>query len=253
MTDRALNERCIVVTGLPGSGKTRVIQAALTQLPRLTKEMSLVESSDARLMRKEGSSLIIDQVWCVVDVRTFFQLPRDAWLADELKVLLEQADGIVFSFVEGASLEIQAQWSRWVRQYAKELPIVRWLNQQFPKDWHGFTANRGGEKFNLPPLPRRHSFSFKVGKLSLKHLLFGLDSSKQNLGMKIIRVKGVVETFEYVNLVAIEGSALRWDTFAAKPKEVAGILVIEGIDLERCWLEELVNASLLVGGKVDAH
>lgn len=247
MTELALNEHCIVVTGLPGSGKTRVIQSALTQLPNLAKEVSLIESSDARLTEEEGRSLKIDQIWCVVDVRTYFQLPRDDWLASELKALVEQADGIVFSFVEGASLEIQAQWSGWVRQHVKELPIVRWLNQQFPKDWCGFTSKKGGRKLNLPPLPALQSFSFKVGKLSLEHLLFGLDSSIQNLGMKIVRVTGVVETFEYVNLVAIEGSVLRWDTFAAKPKEVARTLVIVGVDLERSWLEELVNASLLPG------
>jgi len=247
MTELALNKRCIVVTGLPGSGKTRVIQSALTQLPRLTQEVSLIECSDTRLTEKEGKSLNVDQVWCVVDVRTYFQLPRDEWLASELKALVEQADGIIFSFVEGASLEIQTQWSRWIKQHAKTLPIVRWLNQQFPKDWGGFTSKKGGEKLNLPPLLALQSFSFKVGKLSLEHLLFGLDSSKQNLGMKIVRVTGVVETFEYVNLVAIEGSALRWDTFAAKPEEVAGTLVIVGVGLERSWLEELVNASLLPG------
>ncbi len=47
--------------------------------------------------------------------------------------------------------------------------------------------------------------------------------------------------------MATEGGMLRWDTFAAKPEEVAGTLVIVGIDLEYSWLEELVNASLLPG------
>ena len=63
MIELALNKRCIVVTGLPGSGKTRVIQSALTQLPNLAKEVSLIESTDVRLTEEESSLLKIDQVW----------------------------------------------------------------------------------------------------------------------------------------------------------------------------------------------
>ena len=115
MTELALNKRCIVVTGLPSSGKTRVIQAALTQLPSLAKEVSLIESTDVRLTEEESSLLKINQVWC------------------------------------------------------------------------GFTSKKGGELIP-PPLSALQFFSFKVGKRSLEHLLFGLDSSIQNLGMKIVRV-----------------------------------------------------------------
>ncbi|VAW49886.1 hypothetical protein MNBD_GAMMA04-1789 [hydrothermal vent metagenome] len=62
--------------------------------------------------------------------------------------------------------------------------------------------------------------------------------------MKIVRVHGNVQTLEYTNAVTIEGSALRWDTFAAQPNAKLGKLSIQGIELEHAWLDELVNASL---------
>ncbi len=226
----------IIVIGLPGSGKTRVIHSLPSTFSQTVVEMP---SASNRV------DLLSDvQVWCVIDIRSFFYLPQDAWLESELKKMVQQADGIVFSFVEGASLEIQMAWSKWVKTHADGVPIVRWLNQAFPKEWAGFPCLKRGERkiHRVAPL-NLQTFHFELGRISLEHLLFGLDSSKQNLGMKLLRVTGVLNTLEYSNLVAIEGSALRWDTFAAVPNAVARALTIQGIGLERTWLEELVQAA----------
>jgi len=256
----------IVVTGLPGSGKTRVIQSLPSSCllsPNKTVDVIEVNALDAMPPS--------DLIWCVIDVRTMFVAGRDDWLEARLKKLVQQANGIVFSFLENAALDEQTAWSQWAARYAKGVPIVRWLNQRFPTsfspEWAGFKTNKsvadqGREQGELSLLKRGRSgtecltekqpplqtFHFHVGRLSLEHLLFGLDSSKQNLGMKIVRVKGNVQTLEYANAVTIEGSALRWDTFATQPDAESdtelGKLMIQGIDLEQAWLDELVSASL---------
>ena len=92
------------------------------------------------------------------------------------------------------------------------------------------------------------AYEFSVDRICWEHLLFGLDSSKQNLGMKISRVTGVVQTIEYENKVTIEGSATRWELFAADEKELATALTdkvqIQGLDLDQAWLDEIIKASL---------
>lgn len=266
-TVQAVQTTQLVITGLPGCGKTRVIQSLPSDYLNhssddetplsINRPIKIVEVLEVNGLE---ALLNAERIWCVIDVRSIFLAGRDDWLEARLKNLVKQANGIVFSFLESSSLDEQAWWSRWVNQHAKGLPIVRWLNQRFPSgfsdQWAGFKMNpkaeltllkkgcSGVERFSATALPNLQSFHFSVKRISLEHLLFGLDSSKQNLGMKIVRVQGVVQTIEYANLVAIEGSALRWDTFAATSDTEAGSLTIQGIGLEKSWLEELVNASL---------
>ncbi|MGM0541087.1 MAG: hypothetical protein ACQEQR_01460 [Pseudomonadota bacterium] len=235
----------LVMTGLPGSGKTRVIQSLENNLTR----PSCFESSDLSNLKQVTSPY---QILCVIDVRAPLISERDDWLAARLQQLLLSSNGIIFSFLESAALDDQAWWNKWVALNAGHLPIVRWLNQSFPAAWQGFPI-----KEPLLPLTLELSkelkplqvYEFSVGRICWEHLLFGLDSSKQNLGMKIARVKGLVQTLEYENKVVIEGSATRWELFAADennlPVGVLGWLQIQGVDLDRAWLDEIVEASLV--------
>lgn len=235
----------LVITGLPGSGKTRVIQSLENNLTR----PGCFETPDLADLKQVTPPY---QILCVIDVRAPLVSGRDDWLEARLQQLLRSSNGIIFSFLESAALDDQAWWNKWVALNAGHLPIVRWLNQSFPAAWQGFPVKAS----LLPSMPELSKeltllqlYEFSVGRLCWEHLLFGLDSSKQNLGMKIARVRGVVQTLEYENNVAIEGSATRWELFAADEKslqtEVLGRLQIQGVDLDRAWLDEIVKASLV--------
>ncbi len=255
-TEQLKAERSVdlVVTGLPGSGKSRVIQSMSRTVDGVTMP-GCFESSDLMLLAdlaESGEIVWPYQTLCVIDVRTPLVVGPDDWLAEWLQQMLLNADGIVFTFLEGASLNDQAWWSKWVGLHASHLPIVRWLNQRFPDHWQGFPLKEVASSFTNNKLTTARNplqtFEFNVGRISWDHLLFGLDSSKQNLGMKIVRVKGVVQTLEYENRVAIEGTATRWELFAADeatllPEEV-GRIQIQGMNLNQVWLAELIQASL---------
>ncbi len=235
----------LVITGLPGSGKTRVIESLRNQLTR----PGYFESQDLSDLNQVSMPY---QTLCVIDVRTPLISGSDDWLAERLQQLLLAADGIIFSFLEAASLDDQAWWNKWAALNAGHLPIVRWLNQSFPVGWLGFPIEnvlmqsaQDDLSKSVKPL---QAYEFSVDRICWEHLLFGLDSSKQNLGMKISRVTGVVQTIEYENKVTIEGSATRWELFAADEKELATALTdkvqIQGLDLDQAWLDEIIKASL---------
>jgi len=231
----------ILLTGLPGSGKHRIQKLLQTQFD-LTDGTVFV-GSDLH------SNLDYEQAWCIIDVRSVFTSEKDDLAESHLKALLGKVNGVVFNFMEAADLDAQSFWAQWVRQNSPELPIVRVLNQRFPASWQGFELN----KLNRPDqfeksefeLKNLQTYEFNVGTVYLDHLLMGLDNSKQNLGMQILRVQAVVDTFEYENLVAIEGTANRWDNYAADAHQQPGWIKIQGVDLDQAWLQEIVQASLL--------
>jgi hypothetical protein len=236
----------LVITGLPGSGKTRVIQSLHNKLTR----PGYFESQD---LSDLNQVTLPYQILCVIDVRASLISGRDDWLEERLQQLLLSADGIIFSFLESASLDDQVWWNKWVALNAGQLPIVRWLNQSFPAAWKGFSFQDDLLQSTVEVLSKElkplQVYEFSVGRICWEHLLFGLDSSKQNLEMKIARVKGVVQTLEYENKVAIEGSATGWELFAADENNLAdgvlGRLQIQGVDLDQAWLDEIVKASLV--------
>lgn len=235
-----------MLLGLPGSGKHRLKHILVDQLGCQPEKVGIFpeEVSADRL----GD---FQQAWCVIDIRSVTRSGRDDLAMQRLEALLNASDGVIFNFTEASELDTQAFWSRWVKQKSKALPIVRILNQQLPNGWCGFE-----QRTDRIPLQEEvavsedrnvavRSYEFNVGRVCLDHLMMGLDSSRENLGMQIWRVQAVVDTFEYENLVAIEATPFRWDTFAADPGAKSGWIRIQGIDLQQAWLDEIVQASLL--------
>ena len=234
-----LEEVRVCLTGLPGSGKHRLKAALCHQLS--------VDDSQVRVDGELENSTVCHQIWCVIDIRSTLQGLPDMTVEAHLEKLVKKADGVLFNFAEAAELDAQSYWSKWVRQQSKEIPIVRILNQRFPESSAGFDLTKVSrpayfQQADLIP-KALETFLFEVGTIHLEHLLMGLDSSKQNLGMKIWRVQAVVDTFEYENLVAIEGTPNRWDTYAADPKQTSGWIKIQGFELQQAWLNEIIQAS----------
>ena len=237
-----IEKTTVCLTGLPGSGKHRIKQILLEQVGLKSEQVFI----DSELSETER----VDQLWCVIDIRPTFKGLQDQDVETYLKALIENSSGVIFNFSEAADLDSQSFWSRWVRQQCTDMPIVRVLNQRFPDGWSGFDSSKLSRPAHFKKADFVKSslktFEFEVGTVYLDHLLLGLDSSKQNLGMKIWRVQAVIDTFEYDNLVAVEGSANRWDTYAAGANQKSGWIKVQGIDLESAWLEEIIQASLLM-------
>ncbi|GKT11678.1 MAG: hypothetical protein ISEC1_P0647 [Thiomicrorhabdus sp.] len=243
----------IALLGLPGSGKSRIEQALLESQASqtadniiLAQNVKVVEVSGQIIQGKQADQSF-DLVLCILDVRSTLLAGRDDWLEVQLKEMLAASHAVIYNFLEASSLDEQSWWGRWIKINAPELSVFRVLNGVLPDSL--FSLFSSFEQGGYPPkkLPQQawQNFEFEVGCISLDHLLFGLDSSKQNLGMKIARVTGVVETLEYDNLVTLEGSALRWDMFAAKQSAASGVITIQGQALDQAWLEELIKASLV--------
>lgn len=237
----------VSLLGLPGSGKQRLKQALVEQLG--CKPENIHPSSDISLSDRSED---FDQTWCVIDVRSGLQSNHDPLAVKQLESLVSAADGVVFNFMEASELDDQLFWGRWVKQRYPDKPIMRFLNRQIPKGWCGFevVADKTEKPAAFSALAASdkalQSFKFDVGRVCLDHLLMGLDNSRQNLGMQIWRVQAVVDTVEYENRVAVEATPFRWDTFAAIPEAESGWIKIEGIDLNEAWLEEIIQASMLV-------
>lgn len=265
-----LNLQNIILLGLPGSGKSRVANYLHNQFDCMNvnqtqADLTLSQAQNSKPPTRPGclewndflslpQKKVNQTFWLVIDVRSQLPLVSSEWLEESLTRMLFVADGIVFTFTESASLDDQAWWNKWLTEHAEldaKKPIVRFLNQRLPSGFKGFTgisSEDNDAKNELPSIPslELETFYFKVERLVLDHFLMGLDSSRQNLGMQFTRVKAVVQTLEYANLVAIEGTPYRWDTFAATESEVSneiGKIEISGINLDQAWLKQLVDAA----------
>lgn len=255
----------IALVGLPGAGKSRVLNSTQTHPMFMTRHGQVfelnrfVDASVAGLPAVDWR--IPTQIWCVLDVRKPLLAGRDEAVEQALLQLLSQAHGVVLTFLEDADLTQQAWWNHWLKQHVAALPVVRWLSHAFPAGWLGFELNHSfthfftsdsGLSVTTPGAWQR--FEFELDRVCLDHLLMGLDASKTNLGMAIWRVHGVVNTLEYQNSIAIEGTPTHIRTYAADtPKESPdnaptseqkiGRLVIEGFGLDQAWLTQIVMAS----------
>lgn len=241
-----MKHQSIRIVGLPGAGKKKV-QGALQSQFGLLPERVVVAELNMPLCTATG-----DQVWCVLDVRSPFDTEQHAQVMNYLTCLLHLADGVVLNFTEMSDLQAQTFWVQWLRQQFGQMPVVRLLNGRFPEGWQGFSAESSircstsqESETALQAHPDIQRYEFQIGRVSLEHLMMGLDNSRRNLKMQIWRVQAVVECFEYINCVALEGTPFRWDTYAAEEGAKPGTLRIEGVGLQKKWLQELIEASEL--------
>lgn len=179
----------------------------------------------------------------VIDSRSFVQLGRDEWLLSVLQSLLEQADAILLNFLEAASLEQQMAWKRYLQNHFDK-PVLLSLNHAVPDRLLALvTAHQGS---HLPRLMTAwQTMEFTLSRVNLEHLMMVLDNAKTALGMQLLRVKAVLNTMEYENLIALEGGPYRWDTYPASETDVRlweNRLKIQGFDLNQEWLQQMLDA-----------
>lgn len=238
-----LNISNVLLLGLPGSGKNTVKHALMTQFG--LSQGGIDVASDWTC---EGLSQY-EQAWCVIDMKAPFPLNSSGLAVQQLEMMLHNVAGVVFSFSEAADLDRQTAWVHWVKRQRPGLPVVRLRQNAFPHSWSGFKTVPQLEVGKCRPSALSgleyslETFEFRLDRVSLDHLLMGLDNSRENLGMQIWRVQAVLSTYEYENLVAVEATPFGWDTYAADPGQQQSCLRIEGINLEKNWLDEIVQAS----------
>jgi hypothetical protein len=226
----------LLLLGLPGCGQSRFVKSVgdycHANQHELPEFLTTREVCDGDAIR----------TWTLIDIRSELSHSKaEVYLLN----CLQQSSAVIFTFAESADLSVQAFWQNWMKKHDVQLPIMRWFSQTFPENWHWqeLGDQRQTEMAKLPLL-ELEQITFDVEKVYLEHLLFGLDAVKQNLGMDIWRVKANLQTQEYENPVAIEGTVNRWDTFAANKVEEK--LEILGTALDETMLQEIVTASKLV-------
>lgn len=191
-------------------------------------------------------ALQAEQIWrlTVIDIRSSLSQDAIGQVAQTyLQQMLQTSNGIVFQFVQDADLNQQLAWQDWCRNQARHLPILRALHHQLPNGWEQKWVPAVND---APPSFAFRSLRFSVPKLNLEHLRFALEMAKQNLGISLWRIKGVIATQEYVNLVALEGTYNRWDIFDGSGQS-SGWLEVQGVDLQAELLQELLQASVQQG------
>lgn len=242
-----LNISNVLLLGLPGSGKNSVKQALMARFDLPKEAISVASDWSCKDLSQ------YEQAWCVIDVRARFPLDASNLAFKQLETMLQNVAGVVFSFSQAAELDRQSAWVQWVKRQRPGLPVVRLNQNAFPKSWSGFEkvpefALAQCQDSALSNLEHSlETLEFRLDRVSLDHLLMGLDNSRENLGVQIWRVQAVLATYEYENLVAIEGTPFGWDTYAADPGQQEGYLRIEGIGLQKAWLDEIVKASSFRG------
>jgi G3E family GTPase len=246
----------VLVTGLPGSGKTRLIQAA----PALP--VTWLEANQPQLPERIDTS---DRIWCVVDARALPPVDGSAaqrWLTQDLAV----ADAVVMSFADQADLMRQGQWQAWLKQQGVEAcPRYWWLTQaglemERLQTWSNLESARATESARRDWQNWRQSLAedwqvleWRLSELTgktapkpmLEGLLAGLDAAQSNLGMGLLRVRGEMMTFEYDNRVAVEGHYQGVASFAAEVTTATDWIRLEGIGLDSDWLKALVTGSVV--------
>lgn len=249
---RSLDRVC-KLSGLPGSGLKRFAQSLQVFIPTqvwgwqdLQAQMHQRESLDEQ-----------DAIWLwLIDLRQNpDQLEQTNWLLQPLLAGLEVADAVVFMFTEQVDLSQQSKWQAFMRKYCPSLTTFRSFSQQVPENLQQFikdTNVTGRLKSNTELLELAavwqewQSIHFEFPRVSLEMLMMSLANTQQSLAVKIGRIQGSLQTLEYENRVALEVDGLHWQTYASDdPQSPVSLLRIEGIGLDRQWLQNLIDASLI--------
>jgi len=208
------------IMGLPGAGKKRF------------------ERENAAFLSAQ------DVVLTVIDIRSNIPssemgLAAEAYLRD----CVSRSDAVVFMFMEAAALDQQLYWQSWIKQHATMTRVLRSfhgnLSDQAPVSKE---TSRSLEASSLIEFPLEE-IEFVPAKINLEHLMMGLDAAIQNLGMQLFRVQGTFQTFEYENLVTLEGTYNRMDMYPATDEEGISALKIRGRQLEPVFLKQIFDAA----------
>lgn len=201
----------VCLVGWPGAGKTRLIKGL---------------QANQSLKLREAPGLVFDvqeneQAWVVMDARSPIEDKA------ELTQLINAGDAIVLMFWQEVALDHQAWWLAQLKQIAPAKPYATCLYESLP-DTRVKSLLNAPKTALKPDWPELQSFEFTLPKVVLEHLMFVLDSAKQNLGVEFWRVQAVLDTLEYVNPVVLEGTRLRWDTFGAdnEPLQIGQIYIL---------------------------
>jgi len=222
----------ILIAGLPGSGKHRWIAA---------------QPEPQRFQAWEGGTLPAQRaVWWTLDLRQ----PPDAALKRLLQPCLQRADAILGLFAEESPIEAQMRWREFLAPFKKSgtpLFFSHFL-QAPPADWPHVSKKAA----HCCDWPERSTVWVQLPKVVLEHLLFVFDGLARSTPMRFWRIRGVVETLEYVNAVAVEGSLSGLYTHAATGVEgPAGRLSLQVENLDEPLLREALRAACAPGTDVD--
>lgn len=192
----------LALIGWPGAGRHRLARWLEAEVDTEVEVFSGLQWCQADERR---------QVWAVVDARD--AIANEA----ELSELLNAAQVVVLMFWQQVDLSRQSRWLKQLKRLAPERPYALVMQDRLSAaQYDQLRAASLHAPLPLQPnWPVLQTWQFEVPKLSLQHLLFVLDTAKQNLGLKLWRAQGEFYTLEYDNRVALEGTRERWDQYVA--------------------------------------
>ncbi|WP_130536929.1 hypothetical protein [Thiomicrorhabdus indica] len=244
----------VELNGLPGAGTSRLINGLISDG---AEKLKFQKSDEQHKQLQDKAGL---RFW-VLDVRQDLNVLQSqfSWLLELLRDGLQSSDAVILNFVEAADLTQQSQWQAFVRENFSKLPVFRSFYHSMPEGLIEFAQNlnlatktTGRLNVNASTIPSNwQSFEFEMPRVSLEALMMALANSQQSMKMKIARIQATLQTIEYENRVALEVSGPLWKTFAAEDalhsmNNTLGLpnsMCIQGIDLDKDWLVELIHAS----------
>lgn len=239
--------------GWPGAGRTRV-KAQL-------EEAFAAHKIQAEVIEQPG--LVWPEIAKNYPAPTEFLLTvidSRSKIADEkeLELLLNSGDALILSFWQAADLSTQAWWKNQVAKIAANKTCILFgLSPLNAGDIDKLLRlTKSTKKTYWQPL---ETLEYELSTVVLDHLLMVLDAAQQNLGIQIWRATGVLDTLEYSNLIALEMTRNRLDTFglemenSTKQPAQPGLVRLQGYNLNAAEIEGLLQASLAAGAGLVAR